>query len=185
LEIHPQFRLSDFLNFGKNYAVARDDFVYVYSPDTDSAYDRADRMVLARVAKTRLRDQDAYEFFVKLEGTSQATWTKNVAERGAVFVNAGGCYRSGVSYHVGLKRYLWCQIGPGNDTRFGGGLAIFDAPEPWGPWTTAFQAENWDVGPGETASLPPKWMSADGRTVHLVFSGDDSFSVRQAEVIRF
>jgi hypothetical protein len=37
----------------------------------------------------------------------------------------------------------------------------------------------WDVGPGETCSLPTKWMSADGRTVHLVFSGDDCFSVRQ------
>ncbi len=38
----------------------------------------------------------------------------------------------------------------------------------------------WDVGPGETASFPTKWMSADGKTVHLVFSGDDCFSVRKA-----
>ena len=28
----------------------------------------------------------------------------------------------------------------------------------------------------------PKWMSADG-TLHLVFSGEDSFSVRQARSI--
>jgi hypothetical protein len=68
----------------------------------------------------------------------------------------------------------------GNDTRFVGGLAIYDAQQPWGPWTTVFLAEKWDIGPGETASFPPKWMSPDGRTVHLVFSGDDCFSVRQA-----
>ena len=65
------------------------------------------------------------------------------------------------------------------DARFAGGFGIYDAPEPWGPWTTIFHTEAWDVGPGETSSLPPKWMSKDGRTLHLVFSGDDSFSVRK------
>src|SRR4030095_8365293 len=92
----------------------------------------------------------------------------------------GNCYRSHITYNAGLKRYLWCQTGRGADTRFAGGFAIYDAPEPWGPWTTVFRTDAWDVGPGESASFPAKWMSADGRTVHLVFSGDDSFSVRAA-----
>ena len=79
-----------------------------------------------------------------------------------------------------MKRYLWVQITPGSqgkklDTRFEGGFGIYDAPEPWGPWTTAFATEKWDVGPGESASFPTKWMSTDGKTLHLVFSGDDSF----------
>ena len=69
--------------------------------------------------------------------------------------------------------------GKAADTRFAGGFAVYDAPEPWGPWTTAFFTEGWDVGPGETASFPTKWMSADGRTAHLVFSGDDHFAVRR------
>lgn len=55
---------------------------------------------------------------------------------------------------------------------------------PWGPWTTAFYTERWDVGPGETSSFPVKWMSPDGTDVHLVFSGDDAFSVRKATIIR-
>ena len=38
----------------------------------------------------------------------------------------------------------------------------------------------WDVDPGETCSFPTKWMSADGKTLHLVFSGGDSFYVRRA-----
>jgi hypothetical protein len=41
----------------------------------------------------------------------------------------------------------------------------------------------WDTGPGETGSFPTKWMSGDGRTCHLVFSGNDCFSVRKAELI--
>jgi hypothetical protein len=69
-----------------------------------------------------------------------------------------------------------------NDVRFEGGFGVYDAPEPWGPWTTAYFTENWDVGPGETSSFPPKWMSDDGKTMWLVFSGGDYFSARQAKV---
>ena len=64
--------------------------------------------------------------------------------------------------------------------RFQGGFGIYDAPEPWGPWTTVYFSPVWDVGPGETSSFPTKWMSEDGKTLHLVFSGDDFFSVRKA-----
>lgn len=104
----------------------------------------------------------------------------DVSRRVAAFTNPGRCYRSGISYNAALKRYFWCQIIPGPDTRFKGGFGIDDAPEPWGPWTTAFFTESWDVGPGETSSIPTKWISTDGRTMHLVFSGDDHFSVRRA-----
>ena len=62
------------------------------------------------------------------------------------------------------------------------GFAVYDAPEPWGPWTTAYFTEAWDVGTGETSSFPTRWMSADGKTLHLVFSGDDCFSVRRADL---
>ncbi|HEY2155586.1 MAG TPA: hypothetical protein VGH33_08145, partial [Isosphaeraceae bacterium] len=79
--------------------------------------------------------------------------------------------------------YLWCQILPGDDPRKGGGFGLYDAPEPWGPWTTAFFTEAWDVGPGETSSVPPKWISTDGATIHLVFSGDDCFSSRQGTLV--
>jgi hypothetical protein len=140
-------------------------------------------MVLARVPKAQIREQGAYEFFERLESKGAPVWTKDIAHRGAVFTSAGACYRSGMSYDAGLKRYLWCQIGPGKDTRYHGGFAIYDAPEPWGPWTTAFQTAEWDTGPGESNSLPTKWMSSDGLTVHLVFSGNDSFSVRRGRIL--
>ena len=122
-----------------------------------------------------------------LQGTGRGrdadSGPRDIAGRGAVFDHPGGCYRSAISYDAGLKRYLWCQTLPGGDARFRGGFGIYDAPEPWGPWTTVYFTEDWDVGPGETCSFPTKWMSADGKTVHLVFSGDDCFSVRGAELI--
>jgi CubicO group peptidase (beta-lactamase class C family) len=177
------FGCPTFLNFGRNYGGARDGFVYVFSQDSNSAYERADRFVLARVPKEKLRERTAYEFFVKAEPDREPVWSRNIAERGPVFENRGACYRSGITYDAGLKRYLWCQIGPGKDTRYRGGFGIYDAPEPWGPWTTAFYTSEWDVGPGESNSLPTKWMSTDGLGVHLVFSGNDHFCVRFGFVV--
>jgi CubicO group peptidase (beta-lactamase class C family) len=176
------FGSPTFLNFGRNYAGARDNYVYVYSHDSDSAYTVADRMVLARVPRDRIKDQQSYDYFEKLDGAGRPVWTKDVRQRGGVFENRGRCYRSGISFNPALGRYLWSQIGPNRDSRFAGGFAVYDAPEPWGPWTTVYVTDAWDVGPGETSSFPPKWMSADGKTLHLVFSGDDSFSVRQATI---
>ncbi|HEY1110438.1 MAG TPA: serine hydrolase [Opitutaceae bacterium] len=178
------FAVPTFLNFGKNYAGARDDYVYIYSQDGDSAYVGADHMVLARVPKARLTERSAYEFF---SGTASApTWSRDIADRRPIFTHAGQCYRTGISYNAGLKRYLWCQIFPGSEhpqgPRFQGGFGVFDAPEPWGPWTTVFYTPAWDVGPGDMSVFPTKWMSADGRTLHLVFAGDDSFSVRAVQL---
>jgi hypothetical protein len=169
-----------FLNFGQNYSGARDGYVYVYSPDHSDAYSPADQMILARVRRGRIKDRAAYEYFAGRDEANGPKWTFDVARRAAVFRHVGACYRSGVSYDAGLKRYLWCQVLPGDDPRFRGGFGIYDAPEPWGPWTTAYFTESLDVGPGETSCFPTKWISADGKTLHLVFSGDDCFSVRRA-----
>jgi len=177
------FGAPTFLNYSKNYAGARDDFVYICSHDSDSAYEPADRFVMARVSKDRIKDREAYEFFKGLNESAEPTWTKQIRDRGAVFVNPRKCYRSGMSFNAGLKRYLWCQILPFSKDqrgpRFQGGFGIYDAPGPWGPWTTVYYTKDWDVGPGETSSFPTRWMSSDGKTCHLLFSGDDCFSVRK------
>lgn len=44
------------------------------------------------------------------------------------------------------------------------------------------QEITWPSPEWETSSLPPKWISEDGKTMWLVFSGDDSFSERRANV---
>jgi hypothetical protein len=181
------FGAPTFLNFGRNYAGARDAFVYVYSADANTAYDPSDGLVLARVPATRITARDAYEYFHGLDAGGRPIWHPNIAERRPVFRHPGRSYRSGSSYNAGLKRYLSCQVLPESTDprgpRYQGGFGIYDAPEPWGPWTTAFFTEAWDVGPGETCSVPPKWMSADGRTIHMVFSGDDAFSVRRGRIV--
>lgn len=186
------FGYPAFLNFGKNYTDARDDYVYVYSHDADSAYMSADHMVLARVPKERIRERGAYTFFVRLNADGAPIWSGDINDRGAVFESSGRCARSSISYNAGLKRYIWWQSGPrGGEgdvhfrggfevgVRFRGGFGIYDAPEPWGPWTTVYFTKEWDVGPGEAGCFPTNWMSADGQICYLVFSGNDYFSIRK------
>jgi len=184
-----EFGLIGFVNFGRDYAGARDEFVYAYSHDAPRADTPADRFILMRAPKQRLAERAAWEFFVQFDASGQPLWTADIRRRGAVFQHSGACLRSAMTYCAPLKRYLWWQQLPRpsgatdrGDTRFAGGFGVYDAPEPWGPWTTACFTSQWDVGPGEHGDFPAKWMSADGRTLHLVFSGDDCFSVRRCQV---
>jgi len=186
----PQFGLMGFVNYGKDYKGARDNYVYSYSHDGPLADTPADHFILMRVPKNRITEQEAWEFFERIDGAGHAVWTSDIERRGAVFNHTDGCLRSAMTYNAPLRRYLWWQHIPvpkgstdRGDTRFEGGFAVYDAPEPWGPWSTAFYTERWDVGPGEHGDFPAKWMSEDGREIYLVFSGEDSFSVRKATLV--
>ncbi len=100
------FGCPTFLNFGRDYAGAHDEWVYIYSPDAESGYQPADRMVLARVPMRKITDRSAYEFFRGLDDKQAPLWSKEVADRTAVFTHIGRCYRSGVTFDAGLKRFL-------------------------------------------------------------------------------
>ncbi len=164
-----------FLNFGRNYAGARDGFVYTYSQAGPSAYESDNAVVLARVPKDRIRERAAWEFFERLDPAGQPVWTSDVTRRGAVFAYPANCQRVDVVYDAGIKRYLMA-LGYDHD----GGWGLFDAPEPWGPWTTILHRQ-WDVPATHGYRLPAKWISADGLTLTLVFSGikpNDAFCTR-------
>lgn len=154
-----------FLNFGRNYAGARDGFVYTYSQDGPSAYESDNGLVLARVAKDRIRERGAWEFYERLDANGRPVWTADVNRRGAVFAYPANCQRVDVVYNSGIGRYLMAL---GYD--HGGGLGLFDGPEPWGPWTTVLHRQ-WDVAGTHGYRLPAKWISEDGLTITLVFSG--------------
>lgn len=158
------FGSPSFLNFGKNYAGARDEYVYSYSQAGPSAYEVDDAMVLARAPRSHLRERDAWEFF---SGTdAKPAWSRSVAESRPVFRYEGHCQRVDAVYHPVLKRCL-VAIGYGHT----GGWGLYEAPEPWGPWSVAWHTEYWGLGNTHGYRLPAKWISADGHSMGLVFSG--------------
>jgi CubicO group peptidase (beta-lactamase class C family) len=183
-KIDTSFGCPNFVNYGKNNAGAKDGYVYIYSVDDASAYKYADKMVMVRVNKTQLMNWKAYEFLAGYKA-GMPVWSEDIRKRQPIYTNPGKTYRSGMTYDAPLKRYLWCQVIPlsgdkeQEGPRFKGGLGIFESPNPWGPWKTVYYTREWDMGPGESGSLPVNWMSSDGKSMYYLFSGNDSFSVRK------
>jgi hypothetical protein len=115
-------------------------------------------------------ERKSYEFFTGLGDDGEPVWSRNIADRKPVFTDANGAgVRLGVIYNPGLKRYL-LTISHSNR----GGLGIFDAPEPWGPWTTVAYYDEWLLGYSPSYHIAPqKWMSADGLNFVMVWSSKD------------
>jgi hypothetical protein len=135
---------------------------------------------LARVPANRIRERAAYEFLERVTG-GKAVWTRDIDSRGPVFQFDGHCQRADVVYSPLLKRYL---LALGYNHK--GGWGLFDAPEPWGPWTTAFHTDYWGLGGTHGYRLPAKWIGPNADRMTLVFSGValpdttyDAFCVRE------
>jgi len=173
------FATPAFLNFGRDYSGARDNFVYTYSQEGASAYESDDHLLLARAPVDRLRDRNAWEFLERFDG-GRPVWTSDIARRGPVFRYPRSIQRVEAVYNPGLKRYL-LALGYDHSSRWG----IFDAAEPWGPWTTVLHADPWDLKGTHGYRLPSKWIDATGRELTLVFSGVkpyDAFCVRAMQL---
>ena len=169
------------LNFGKDYAGARDDFVYHYFIRLEGNPGRLDvhkpgRIDLARVPKDQLMSRPAYAFFAGLGANGQARWTSDAAQRQPVFEDPDGVgWNVSVRFNPGLGRYLLCTE---HGQSLKGRLGIFDAPTPWGPWTTVLYTDRFGADHIETSTFfwnfSNKWLSADGRDFVLVFTGVNS-----------
>jgi hypothetical protein len=168
------------LNFGQDYAGARDEYVYSYG----HGWGGSKQAFLVRVHKDQIQERSAYQFFAGLDGSGQAKWSAELRERQPVFSDANGKDENlspSVVYHPVLERYL-LTASHGGPQRLG----VFDGPQPWGPWTTVAYYENWGGFSGTEAllySFPSKWISPDGKTMWMVFSSTgtlDSFNLVKA-----
>lgn len=166
------FGCPEFVQFGPNYKGARDEYVYIASQATNDAYEYSPDVVMARVLKDKLADRSAYQFFAGFDAKGAPAWSANIADRKPVFTDPRGTLRISITYNAALKRYIMTSShrvgeGPHNPS-----LGVFDAPEPWGPWTTIYYDDHWS-GNDRTYhhKFPTKWMSADGRTMWLLYSG--------------
>jgi len=167
-----------FLQYGQGYAGARDGHVYMYSTERDGGEWEVPvpgRVTLMRAPKGRLMDRAAYRFFAGRGADGAPRWSADVAEREPVFEDPNGARLPSAIYNPGLRRYfLATNFAP----RGAGNMAVFDAPEPWGPWTTVLYDRAFGSGridPGVFyMNFAPKWWSDGGRGFVLVFTGGGS-----------
>ena len=174
------------LNFGQGYAGARDNYIYAYfidPQDTGSlGIQTPGHIWLARVLKTEVLTEASWQWYTGTAGgmAGTPTWGVNTAKT-PVFQDltngVGWCLS--VSYNAGLQRYL---LSTENTQSFAGRFGLFDAPNPWGPWTTVeyFHTTGWHTGHDATDAFyrgyANKWASPDGVNFMLVYSGNDEWN---------
>ena len=166
-----------FLQFGSDYSGARDEYVYMYANHVkDSStldVQIPGEITLMRAPKRSLLKREAYQFYVDLDGNQNPVWSSDFDDRQAVFNDENGVgWNSSVSYNPVLERYFLITE---HTKSFQANIGIFDAPEPWGPWTTVYYgkfASSRDISLDTFFyNFSNKWLGNKGLNFTLVFSG--------------
>ncbi len=161
-----------FVNFGQNNANARDEYVYAASSDQ---WDNGSNLRLGRVPRDRIMRREAWEWVCAFTPSGTPAWHPDLNEAIPVFSLHRWLGLPELVYLAGIKRYLlftWrlhADFSPDDGTD----LVVFEAPEPWGPFSLVHFEEYWE---GKAFNpycprLPLKWMGEDGLSGWLQFSG--------------
>lgn len=149
------------------------------APDATSATSIANTY-LARVARRHVLQHDAYEYFAGLDRKGRPVWTRDQQRMQPVFTDRANTSLECASYIPGIGRYI--ATGQGN---YIGQTSFYDAPHPWGPWTTiAYNNIDPRTGRGGWANLGREgggslgvhivnaWTSKDGLSLWMTYSSD-------------
>lgn len=181
-----------FIQFGQDYEGARDEFVYAYFPaatDGNSYWCNGDYLLLGKVRRDRILERDAWTFYSGDEH-GQPVWHSDADRAAPVFEYPLMTGENHVSFNKGLNRYIMGNFSftdkqgnprpyhqqpgdPIDDSRFPSQLTLFEAPNPWGPWSLFHQDNNWGSSGDYQPIFPTKWISEDGKEMWMVSSGSE------------
>ena len=181
----PNFGNLQFVAFGPGYSRVPEELGnFVYAVSNDSNWESGDHLFLARVPRDRILERAAWEFF---SGTSEApSWSSEESAAKPILRDPRHVGHSEMTYNVGLKRYLvsvFSDTVPHLETATyeetkawekQTELQIYEGPTPWGPWALVYREDPWG-GSNHACYLPhipAKWLSSDGLTGWMLYSGD-------------
>lgn len=195
-----------FLQNGPGYSGNTDGYVYIYgATNLDYNGDGTPGLAhtfLWRVLSTQAQilNQNEYEAFTGVDANGDPIWaTGTFAHLGSVMQPVFVDHQSRplapgrVVYNAGLNRYIASAEGAVNQ------VAFYEAPNPWGPWASigyfnsnptdnsggwgnlgqGISLTGWGAsghGSGLGINFAPKWTSANGQTMWIVFSSDGTAS---------
>lgn len=206
--------IPTFLNFGRDHTGVPPEFGgYVYSyflrPKSPKIEDggpngvglivhKPGAVYLARAPRDKLLDgKSHYQFYRGLTADGKPMWG-TVSEKRPVFEDPNGTgWCLSASYAPDLRRVLLCTE---HDVSQKGVIGIFDAPTPWGPWTTVeYYSRSMPFGATRTGSdlpwkhnvffvaFPTKWFKGVRFTLNFTGAGlgrdNDSFNTVQGSFI--
>ena len=188
-----------FVQFGKNYAGARDEYVYVAFPCSYkgiSYWENADCLLMGRIHKEKILERTAWEFY------TGGAWSKDEEKAKPIFDYPNMTGQNFIHYNPGIKRYIMgnysfmseegepCPYHAGEflgtETKYPSQLTLLEAEEPWGEWKVFHIDNNWGMYGGYQPSFPTKWISDDGKEMYMVSSGsydDYNFTVQKVSLV--
>ena len=189
----PNFAGLAFVGFGPGYSGVPEQFGdYVYAISNDCNWEGGDNVFLARVPRDRVLERAAWEFWSE-NGLGlyevEPSWSPDQEVAAPIYRDPGYVGHPTMTWNPGLGRFL---LALGSDSTPHNWdvpaeiarttwhqrreLKILEAPTPWGPWSLLHFDDNWE---GEHVAylpqIPPNWLSSDGLSGTLLFSGDYKF----------
>ena len=174
-----------FIQYGKDNAGARDEYVYAVFPCSYSGHaywECQDCLLLGRVPADSILNRKAWEF-----RTQDGSWDCDDTKAAPVFEYPGMTGQDFIQYNEGLGRYILGNYGfmtikgeprpyhtgewTSGETKYPSQLTLFEAPNPWGPWSLFYLDDNWGTFGGYQPSFPTKFISKDGLTMYMASSG--------------
>lgn len=193
-EIAYPFSFCSFVQNGQDNSAAKDDYIYIYSPEGA----QTNQLLLARVNKTEIEHRNKWEYFNSWDG-SKPVWTSALNDRGAVYVfpeknienEYFGWYSwlPSIVWNPGLKLYIMVNGGTYGGHGLSasaqdyynrwmhtktGSLGFWYSENPYGPWKQFFYTDYWTADDKDNLTyqpkLSPKWISEDGKKMVLIWS---------------
>jgi hypothetical protein len=163
-----------FINFGKNNEGARDNFVYAVSSDQ---WDNGTHLRLGRVDKERITSRGAWQWIAAFKDSGDPVWHEDLEEAVPILSLYKSIGLPDMVYLKSIGRYLlltW-RLHEDFSPTAGTDLLIFEAPEPWGPFSLVHFEEYWE---GKEFNpycprIPLKWVESSPGVVTgwMLFSG--------------
>ena len=172
------FSYCDFVQCGKDYQDAKDNYVYLYCKLTSPE----PSIYVARVPRghANIVNKSKYEYCKGYDHNGFPIWTSDIIHIKKVMSFPKGYYHSGflpsVVYNKGLDLFIM-MVGARPEDRFSGKppiLRLYWSKTPAGPWTEFHRDDNWRADSQENIPYQPKFIpkftSADGKTMYMNYS---------------
>ena len=188
------FSYASFVQSGRNHSASTDGYVYIYSPEGASSH----QLLLARVPANLVGQRSVWQYFSGWVNGS-ATWSNNLERRQPNMEfpkrSSSGDYFGwyswlpSVVWNEGLGLYI--MVNGGTYAGYGmsnsstdyydkwmhnkaGSLGLWYSQNPYGPWKQFYYNESFTADNNRNLTyqpkLSPKWISADGRKMTLIWS---------------
>ncbi|HEY8668137.1 MAG TPA: hypothetical protein VIL86_15925 [Tepidisphaeraceae bacterium] len=176
-----EFSTPLFVQFGKDYGGAMDEYVYAVS--NSGTWNNGNYLLLGRCRRDRIGNLSGgdWEFFsTNYDPTKEVGWRPSPREATPIFRHRGYTSMAGIQYLPYWDRFLlgmWAYADLDGHAPFDRTILwLYEAPKPWGPWKVFHVEEDWAGMAPYNPSFPAKWFEGwhpgGGNFLTMVYSGN-------------